>query len=98
MHFIFSKISLKVKLKWFSLFLRLNIFTSLLLDFLFCISDLGAALPMKKKVKEKMTEFVIRYVYNDKVSCSLHEARAFAWRKMKKKYTQRLPPDEDSLR
>ena len=40
--------------------------------------------------------FVIKFMYNNKISCNLAQARAKNWKQMKTKTTLRLPPDEDS--
>ena len=53
---------------------------------------------MPEVVCKKITLFVLRYVYNDKKSLNIVESRCLVWRRMKKKSTQRLLPDEDPLR
>ena len=40
--------------------------------------------------------FVIKFMYNNKISCNLAQARAKNWNQMKTKTTLRLPPDEGS--
>ena len=45
---------------------------------------------------ERMALFTIKYVYGDKDSTTFAEARALKWNKMKKKLTQRIPPDRES--
>ena len=52
---------------------------------------------MDKDVYENIIMFIIRFVYNDKKSLNLAESHSLAWKKKKKKSTQRLPPDEDTL-
>lgn len=56
----------------------------------------GAALPLSNNLTKILRKFTLQHVYNDKKSQSLAESRASKWKKMKKKSTQRLPPDEDS--
>ena len=46
---------------------------------------------------EDLEKFTIKFIYNDKHSKRLAEARALKWKIMKKKSTQRLPPDPDSF-
>ena len=53
---------------------------------------------MPEAVYKKIVLFVLRYVYNDKKSLNIAESRSLVQRRMKKKLTQRLPPDEDTLR
>lgn len=48
------------------------------------------------KVIDDRAIFTLRYIYNDKVSKSMGEARARKWNKMKKKSTLGLPPDRDA--
>ena len=43
-----------------------------------------------------MEEFTTKYVYKDKTSKTLAEARAKKWDVMKRKSTLRIPPDTDS--
>ena len=45
-----------------------------------------------------MEKFVIKYVYNDKKSKTMAEARVSKWRVQKKKSIMRLPSDTSSLR
>jgi len=59
------------------------------------LEDLGESLHMNDTIYEKVFQFVIKYVYNDKKSSTLAESRSTMWRKVKKKSTRRLPPDED---
>ena len=62
------------------------------------LDDLGKSLTMPEVVYKKIILFVLRYVYNDKKSLNIAESRCLVWRRMKKKSTQRLFPDEDTLR
>ena len=57
------------------------------------LSSCGEALPISSSV---LGEFVILYIYgNNEVSCEVTSATQ--WKKMKKKNTQRLMPDKDTL-
>ena len=59
--------------------------------------ECGNALPIPAHVLNNPKTFVIKYVYGSKESgCA--ETRARQWEKMKKKSTQRLMPDEDTLK
>ena len=62
------------------------------------LQDLGESLSINDLIYEKVILFILRYVYNDKKSATLAESRCTIWRKMKKKSTRRLPPDEDTMR
>ena len=62
------------------------------------LADLGKSLVLREEVYRNVIMFVIRYVYNDKKSNNLADSRSLIWKKMKKKTTRRLPPDEDSLK
>ena len=53
---------------------------------------------MNEIIYAKVSLFVIRFIYNDKKSKTLAESRCLIWKRMKKKTTQRLPPDEDTMR
>ena len=61
------------------------------------LADLGKILEMSNRCKEDIEEFTIKYVYNDKKSESLPQARASKWRSLKRKTTSRIPPDADTL-
>ena len=61
------------------------------------LESLGTSLPVSQITIDNMVHFTIKYVYRDKVSNSLGEARSSKWRKMKRKSTLRIPPDLDSL-
>ena len=52
---------------------------------------------MTNEVIDHLAHLTIRYMYNDKVSKSLGEAKALKWGQMKKKSTSRIPPDMDSF-
>ena len=41
--------------------------------------------------------FLLKFVYNDKKSDNIEEARTRKWKSMKNKTTMRLPPDRDSF-
>ena len=56
----------------------------------------GDMLPISITVLHNLKQFVIKYIYGSKEN-SCAETRAKQWRKMKKKNTQRLMPDEDTL-
>lgn len=60
------------------------------------LSLVGQSLPVTRNVLDAMTEFTVKYIYNDKISKTLGEARAKKWTQMKRKSTLRLPPDQDS--
>ena len=62
------------------------------------LDDLGKSLTMPEAVYKKIILFVLRFVYNHKKSLNIAESHSLVWRRMKKKSTQRLPPDEDTLR
>ena len=60
------------------------------------LSACGETLPIQPNVLNGLKMFVLKYIYGrNEVSCA--EARAEQWRKMKKKNTLRLIPDEDTL-
>ena len=60
------------------------------------LHECSDALPIPAHVLNNLKTFVIRYVYGSKeLGCA--ETRATQWEKMKKKSTQRLMPDEDTL-
>ena len=65
-------------------------------DYLTYLQDVGKHLPASQGVMYSMEQLTIKYVYGNKVSRNLSEARAVQWTKMKKKSTQRIPPDKDS--
>ena len=60
--------------------------------------DVGLSVPAKESVHQSLTMFTIEIIYGDTKSETLAECRASKWNSMKKKATQRLPPDEDSHR
>ena len=62
------------------------------------LKELGESLNINEIVYAKVTLFILRFIYNDKKSKTLAESRCMIWKRMKKKSTQRLPPDEDTLR
>ena len=62
------------------------------------LEDFGESLDINEIVYAKVTLFVLRYVYNDKKSKTLAESRCLAWKRMKEKVTQKLPPGEDTMR
>ena len=66
-------------------------------EFATLISDLGSQVELCSDVLQKLTKFTIKCIYRDVSSQSLAEARSSKWLSMKKKSTERLPPDEDSL-
>ena len=56
----------------------------------------GDMLPISQTVLVNLRQFVIKHVYcSNKKTCS--ETRVDQWKKMKKKNTQRLIPDEDTV-
>ncbi len=61
----------------------------------FCLG-VGACLPLSRHLTKTLRKFTLRHVYNDRKSESLAESRSSKWKKMKKKSTQHLPPDQDS--
>ena len=58
--------------------------------------ECGDTIPITKNVLKKLKKFVLKFVYGTKKS-TCAEARADQWKSMKKKSTQRLVPDEDTL-
>ena len=60
------------------------------------LTCLGKVIPVTEATLERMAPFTIKYVYGDKDSTTFAEARALKWNKMKKKSTQRIPPDRES--
>ena len=62
------------------------------------LSQCGAELPAAQSTLQDMEKFVIKYVYNDKKSKTMTEARVSKWRVQKIKSIMRLPPDTSSLR
>ena len=62
------------------------------------LADLGKSLVLREEVYRIVNMFVICYVYNNKKSNNLADSRSLIWKIMKKTTTQRLPPDEDSLK
>ena len=60
------------------------------------LHECGDTLLIPAQVLNNLKTFVINYVYGSKeLGCA--ETRATQWEKMKKKSTQRLMPDEDTL-
>ena len=59
----------------------------------FMLEELGESLNINEIVYAKVTLFILRFIYNDKKSKTLAESRCMTWKRMKKKSTQRLPPD-----
>ena len=60
------------------------------------LAAVGEKLPVTSEMQKNLEEFTLRCIYNDHSSRNLSEARAKKWTHMKRKTTQRLPPDEDS--
>ena len=60
------------------------------------LASVGKKLSITREVLDNMSRFTIRYIYNDKVSKSLAEAKTKKWNAMKRKSTQRIPPDQES--
>ena len=60
------------------------------------LTSVGKIIPVTEATLERIALFTIKYVYGDKVSKTLSEAHAVKWNRMKKKSTQRIPPDHDS--
>ena len=46
---------------------------------------------------KKCSMFLINFIYADKTSLTISQARSKKWKAMKNKTTLRLPPDEDSF-
>ena len=61
------------------------------------ISNLGRNDTLYDEDIKKCSTFLINFMYADKSSRTIAEARAKKWRAMKNKTTLRLPPDEDSF-
>ena len=61
------------------------------------LADLGQIVQMSNRCKEDIEKFTIRYIYTDKKSESLPQARASKWRSLRRKTTSRIPPDADTL-
>ena len=66
------------------------------LDLYMLLADVGHDVPIRPQVQRNLEKFTIQVVYNDKSSRNLEEARAKKWNEMKRKSTQRLPPNTDS--
>ena len=47
---------------------------------------------------KKCSMFLINFIYADKTSLTISQARSKKWKAMKNKTTLRLPPDEDSFK
>ena len=62
------------------------------------LENFGKSLIMTEDCYKSVNLFVIRFVYNDRKSLSLAESCCPTWKQIKKKSTQQLPSDEDSLR
>ena len=62
------------------------------------LDDFGKSLTMPEAVYKKIILLVLRYVYNNKKSLNIAQSCSLVWRRMKKKLTQRLLLDEDTLR
>ena len=62
------------------------------------LETFGKSLNISEECYKDVILFIIRFVYNDNKSVSPAESRCLFWKRMKKKSTQRLPPDEESLR
>ena len=60
------------------------------------MQGLGKKVPISPDIISNMEQFTIQYIYNDKESTTLAEARARKWVAMKNKSTLRVPPDTDS--
>ncbi|KAG1648975.1 hypothetical protein GQR58_029417 [Nymphon striatum] len=61
------------------------------------LRSVGKSLPVPQVLLDEMAKFTIKFVYNDKRSQTLGDARARKWTEMKKrKSTVRLPPDRNS--
>ena len=62
------------------------------------LENFGKFLTMTEDCFKSVILFVIRFIYNGRRCSSLAELCCLSWKRMKKKSTQWLPPDEDSLR
>ena len=60
------------------------------------LAEVGQNIPIQPQVQRNLEKFTIKVVYNDKSSRNLDEARTKKWNDMKRKSTQRLPPNSDS--
>ena len=49
------------------------------------LTSCGSSLELTKETRQKMTRFVIKYVYNDTVSSTPAEARVAKWKKTEEK-------------
>ena len=61
------------------------------------LASCGTSVQLTTNTKNDMTAFVMKFVYNDKISSTASEARAAKWRCQKRKNLSRMIPDEDSL-
>ena len=57
------------------------------------LENFGKSLTMTEDCFKSVVLFIIRFIYNDRKSSSIAESRCLSWKRMKKKSTQRLPPD-----
>ena len=57
------------------------------------LADVGKQLPITTEVSSNLDKFTVQEVYNDQHSKNLAQCRANKWKQLKKKATQRLPPD-----
>ena len=60
------------------------------------LRGLEKRLPVTPQTVKDMEQFTIKYLYKDRTSKTLEEARAKKWEGMKRKSTLRIPPDRDS--
>ena len=60
------------------------------------LAGVGETIPIKESIQKNLEKFTIQIVYNHKLIKNLPEARTRKWEAMKRKSTQRLPPDTDS--
>lgn len=60
------------------------------------LRGLGKCLPVTSQTLKQLEQYTIKYIYKDKSSKTLAEARAKKWEGMKRKSTLRIPPDTDS--
>ena len=63
----------------------------------YLLASCGTNANLTDEIKDNMTKFTIKYVYNDKNSSTPSEARAIKWKQQKKKSLIRMIPDNDSL-
>ena len=57
------------------------------------LESCGRSLDITKSTTGNLTKFILRYIYNDRQSVSVTEARVKKWKSlMKKKSLARLPP------